>query len=81
MTWQRTLGRVAAHFGAAGRVETRITCVDPKRQWWRYTNVRHNALVLSALHTATAPLRWIKRRATGVGKTQGTRNQTKGGAR
>lgn len=64
-TWQRTLGRVAAHFGAAGRIETRVTCVDPKRQWGRYANVRHNALVLSALHAVTAPLRRIKRRATG----------------
>ena len=80
-TWQRALGRVADHFGAAGRVETRVTCVDPRRQWQRYTNVRHNALVLSALHAATAPLRWIKRRATDVGRTPRTRNQTKGGTR
>jgi hypothetical protein len=80
-TWQRALRRAAAHFGAAGRVETRITCVDPKRQWRRYTNVRHNALVLSALHAATAPLRWIRRRVTGAGRTPGTPKQTKGGAR
>ncbi len=65
MTWQRTVGRVAAHFGADGRVETRVTCVDPKRQWRRYKNVRHNALVLSVLHAVTAPLRWLRRRSVG----------------
>ncbi|MDQ3430201.1 MAG: hypothetical protein M3479_09685 [Actinomycetota bacterium] len=72
ITWQRTLRRVAAHFGAEGRVETRVTCVDPKRQWRRYTNIRHNALILSALHAVTAPLRRIRRRATGTSKTPRT---------
>lgn len=61
-TWQRTLRNVAAHFGAASEVETRIVCVDPKRQWRCYKNIGHNALILSALHVITTPLRWIKRR-------------------
>ncbi len=78
-TWQRTLGRVAAHFGADGRIETRITCVDPKRQWRQCKNVRHNALVLSALHAVSTPLRWIRRQATGPSKNARTRNPTKGG--
>jgi len=60
-TWQRTLENLAAHFGATGKVKTRVVCVDPKRQWRRYKNVRHNALVLSALHALTAPLRWLGR--------------------
>ncbi len=59
--WQGTLRNLAAHFGAHGRVETKVVCVDPKRQWRRYKNVRHNALVLSALHALTAPLRWLGR--------------------
>jgi len=63
--WQSTLRKLAAHFGADGRVETRVTCVDPKRQWRRYKNVRHNALVLSALHVLTAPLRWLRPRSVG----------------
>ena len=63
-TWQRTLGRIAAHFGAAGRVETRVTCVDPRRQWHRYKNIRHNALIRHVIHTLTAPLRHPKRPAT-----------------
>ncbi len=63
--WQGTLRRVAAHFGADSRVETRVTCVDPKRQWRRYKNVRHNALILSAVHALTAPLRWLRPRSAG----------------
>ena len=64
-TWQRTLRNLAARFGAHGEVETRIVCVDPKRQWSRYTNIRYNALILSALYAITAPLRWIRRQAPG----------------
>ncbi len=76
MTWQRTLRRVAAHFGAAGRVETRVICVDPKRQLRRYKNLRHNALILSALHALTTPLRRKnkRRRATGVRHQQELRS-------
>jgi Domain of unknown function (DUF1990) len=63
-TWQRTLQNVAAYFGTANaEVETRIVCVDPKRQWRRYNNIRHNALILTALHTTTAPLRYLGRPA------------------
>ena len=64
--WQGTLRRVAAHFGVRGQVETHVICVDPKRQWGRYKNVRHNALVLAALHALTAPLyRWLRHRYRG----------------
>ena len=68
--WQRTLGRVVAHFGASGTVETKVVCVDPKRQWRNYKNVRNNALVLSALRVAAAPLRRRRPRATGAGPRQ-----------
>lgn len=68
-TWQRTLKNVAAHFGADGEVETRVVCVDPKRQWHRYKNIRHNALILSALYTIITPLRRIKRRLQASAKT------------
>ena len=63
--WQGTLRRVAAHFGARGEVETHVVCVDPKRQWRHYKNVRHNALVLSALRALTAPMRWLRYRYAG----------------
>ncbi len=61
--WQRTLRNVAAHFGAKGEVETRVVCVDPKRQWRHYKNIRHNALIRSALRAVGAPLRKIYNRA------------------
>ncbi len=64
-TWQRTLENLAAHFGAAGKVKTRVVCVDPKRQWRRYKNIRYNALILSALHAIVAPLRQLKRQPVG----------------
>ena len=65
-TWQRTLRNVAAYFGvASAEVETRVVCVDPKRQWNRYKNIRHNAMILSALHEITTPLRRIRHRASG----------------
>lgn len=51
--WRHTLRSLAANFGAKGRVETRIVCVDPKRQWRNYRDIRHNAL----LHAAIRPLR------------------------
>ena len=61
--WQRTLENLAAHFGAAGKVKTRVVCVDPKRQWRRYKNIRYNAMIFSALHAITAQLRKISNRA------------------
>ena len=64
-TWQRTLRNLAAYFGANGEVETRVVCVDPRRQWRRYGNIWHNALVLSALHAVTAPLRRLCLRFAG----------------
>ena len=73
-TWQRTLRNVAAYFGVANsEVETRVVCVDPRRQWHRYKNIRHNAMILSALHAITTPLRRIKQRnrATGYGHQEG----------
>jgi hypothetical protein len=73
-TWQRTLKNVAAYFAVANaEVETRVVCVDPQRQWNRYKNIRHNAMILSALHAITTPLRRIKQRnrATGYGHQEG----------
>jgi hypothetical protein len=52
--WQRTLRNLAAHFGAANaKVQTRVICVDPKRQWRNYNNIRHNVLIRSALRAPT----------------------------
>lgn len=63
MQWQRTLRNLAAYFGSKGKVETRVVCVDPRRQWHHYKNVRHNVLIRSALRAVSAPLRLISERA------------------
>ena len=65
LQWKGTLRNLAAHFGAHGRVETKVVCVDPGRQWRHYKNLRHNVLIRSALHALTAPLRWLRPRSAG----------------
>ena len=61
--WQSTLRNLAAHFGANGKVETRVICVDPKRLWRHYKNIRHNVLIRSALRAPSALVRKISNRA------------------
>jgi len=60
--WNHTLERVAAHFGEPDReVETRVVCVDTKRQWSKWRNVWHSSAIRSTLYTAGAPARGVKR--------------------
>jgi hypothetical protein len=48
--WQQTLGRLAAHFGVEGEVQTNVTCVDRKRQWSNAKNIRHSAAIRSGFY-------------------------------
>ncbi len=66
-TWRHTLASLAAHFDAAGPVEMTTECVDPRRQWSRAGNIRHNAWVRSLAHAALAPLRRTRRDITTPG--------------
>lgn len=60
--WNHTLARVAAHFGEPDReVETRVVCVDTKRQWSKWRNVWHSSAIRSTLYTVGAPARGVKR--------------------
>jgi hypothetical protein len=60
--WNHTLARVAAQFGEPDReVETRVVCVDTKRQWSKWRNVWHSSAIRSTLYTAGAPARGVKR--------------------
>ncbi len=59
-TWQHTLRSLAAYFGASGEVHSHVVCVDPRRQWRNYGNVRYNAIIWSMFHAITASLRRIK---------------------
>jgi hypothetical protein len=59
--WQQTLTSLAAHFGHEGDVDTKVVCVDKKRQWSKWTNVWHSAAIRSTLYTMGAPGRGVKR--------------------
>jgi hypothetical protein len=59
--WQHTLTALAAHFGHEGEVDTKVVCVDKKRQWSKWSNVWHSAAIRSTLYTMGAPGRGVKR--------------------
>ena len=44
--WQHTLRSLADYLGSSAPVETKIVCVDKKRQWKNFRNVRYNGLAL-----------------------------------
>ena len=59
--WQHVLTSLAARFDVEDtEVDKERVCVDRKRQWDRFGNVRHNA----ALHTLTSPFRRRRDRTT-----------------
>jgi hypothetical protein len=61
--WQHTLMSLAAHFGHEGEVvDTKVVCVDKKRQWSKWTNVWHSAAIRSTIYTLGAPVRLFRRR-------------------
>jgi len=57
--WRQTLRNLARSYGVDAPVESRITCVDKRRQWKNAKNVWHNAGIRSGL---SAPLRLLRRR-------------------
>ena len=57
--WRQTLRSLAAHFGVDAAVESKIVCVDKRRQWKNAKNIWQNAGIRSGL---SAPLRLLRRR-------------------
>lgn len=56
--WQQTLENLATHLGEHNaRADTHTVCVDKKRQWSRWTNIKHSSAIHSTLHLLAAPLR------------------------
>ena len=55
--WEHTLGALAAHLGYEAEVETRVVCVDKKRQWARAGNIWHNSAIRSGAYAMGAPAR------------------------
>jgi hypothetical protein len=59
--WSQTLGNVAAHFGhPEAAVDTKVVCVDKKRQWSRWRNVWHSSAIRSAIYMLEAPVRAVR---------------------
>lgn len=60
--WAQTLRNVAAHFGSTdAQVDTKVVCVDSRRQWSRWTNVRHSSAIRSTAWMLGAPVRATRR--------------------
>jgi hypothetical protein len=60
--WQQTLTRLATHFGHPdAAVDTKVVCVDKKRQWSKWRNVWQSAAIRSTLAMVTAPIRGLRR--------------------
>lgn len=59
--WADTLTNLANRFGVEGEVETQRVCVDRRRQWSNWRNVRHNAALRSGLHMLGGPARLAAR--------------------
>jgi|SRR5215212_10046872 len=59
--WQHTLAALAAHFEHEAEVDTRVVCVDRRRQWSRWRNLWQSSAIRSTLYTAGAPGRALKR--------------------
>jgi hypothetical protein len=61
--WEATLRNLAVMIGVAVPVvDVQSVCIDRKRQWRHWRNVRNSATIRSARRTLTAPVRWITRR-------------------
>jgi hypothetical protein len=60
--WKQTLESLADYFGISGDVITESICLDHKRQWVRWTNIKHNALVNSAVYALMTPVRVVRSR-------------------
>jgi hypothetical protein len=45
--WKRTLRNIAAHFGVDGKATAQWECIDRKRQWSEWRNIRGNAVLRS----------------------------------
>jgi hypothetical protein len=59
--WQQTLTALATHFEHEAEVDTRVVCVDRRRQWSRWRNLWHSSAIRSTLYTMGAPGRALKR--------------------
>ena len=56
--WRETLANLARHVGVAQpTVETKVVCIDKRRQWRYVRNLRNSASIRTARRTLGAPFR------------------------
>ena len=61
--WERTLENLARHVGVSEpAVETKVVCIDRRRQWRQARNVRYSATFRTMRLTLTAPFRRLTSR-------------------
>lgn len=56
--WQQTLKALATRLGVDDDVDTTVECLDPKRQWRRFGNIRHNSVIRTMVRK---PIGWKRR--------------------
>jgi hypothetical protein len=59
--WEQVLRNLAGYFLVDGEFSKESVCVDRRRQWRYWTNVRHNAMIRSLLHPLGRPFRALGR--------------------
>jgi len=61
--WQQTMTALATHLGhPEATVDTKVVCVDKKRQWSKWANVWHSSAIRSAIYMLGAPVRGLVHR-------------------
>ena len=66
--WQQTLTRLATHLGHPDApVDTKVVCVDRRRQWSKWANVWHSSAIRSTIYMLGAPARRLLHRRDRTG--------------
>jgi hypothetical protein len=55
--WLHVLRSLAAHFGSDAKPTLEKVCVDKKRQWKHFKNIRKSAAIRTVLYSLTKPVR------------------------
>jgi hypothetical protein len=59
--WESTLSSLAARFDTEAEVDTKVVCVDKKRQWTNWRNIWHSSAIRSTIYALGTPGRAAKR--------------------
>jgi hypothetical protein len=62
--WLHVLRTLAAHFGVDAKPTVDKVCVDKRRQWKHFKNIRKSAAIRTVLYSVTRPVRRNKSATT-----------------